>query len=312
MHAAPEPTPERYPTAVGRCFAATRPAFLGITLLAVSLGFALAWRAGATVDVPTVAVALVFALVAHAAANVINDYHDAQSGCDAANSERIFPFTGGSRFIQNGVLSSGATARLGYGLLASVAMAGLWLTARIGPGLIPIGLAGLFVAWAYSAPPLRLMSRGIGELAIIVGWLLVVCGGDFVLQHRYSVQPVIGGLPVCLQFAAILYLNQIPDARADALAGKHTLIVRLGVRHATPGFLLLTAGGYCALIAAFMAGDLPRLALLALAAAPLHMVAGVILRRHAASPGRLRPAIILTIAAAHLFGLLQIAAVVAA
>jgi 1,4-dihydroxy-2-naphthoate octaprenyltransferase len=34
--------------------------------------------------------------------NVVNDYYDHLNGTDAANVERIFPFTGGSRFIQNG------------------------------------------------------------------------------------------------------------------------------------------------------------------------------------------------------------------
>ena len=32
------------------------------------------------------------------AANVLNDYHDALNGTDAANTGRVFPFSGGSRF----------------------------------------------------------------------------------------------------------------------------------------------------------------------------------------------------------------------
>jgi 1,4-dihydroxy-2-naphthoate octaprenyltransferase len=44
------------------------------------------------------------------------------------------PFTGGSRFIQNGVLSEAETARLGWALLALVVPAGLWLAWQSGPG----------------------------------------------------------------------------------------------------------------------------------------------------------------------------------
>jgi len=43
---------------------------------------------------------------------------------DAQNTERIFPFTGGSRFIQNGVLTLAQTRNFGYALMACVVAAG--------------------------------------------------------------------------------------------------------------------------------------------------------------------------------------------
>ena len=42
--------------------------------------------------------ALALGLIVHAAVNVLNDYYDALNGSDAANTARVFPFTGGSRF----------------------------------------------------------------------------------------------------------------------------------------------------------------------------------------------------------------------
>jgi 1,4-dihydroxy-2-naphthoate octaprenyltransferase len=54
------------------------------------------------------------ALLTHAAVNVINDVADHHNGTDAANTARLFPFTGGSRFIQNGVLSVSADAQPGW------------------------------------------------------------------------------------------------------------------------------------------------------------------------------------------------------
>ena len=136
--------------------------------------------------------------MAHAGANVVNDYYDALNGSDAGNSSRLFPFTGGSRFIQNGVLSLLETRRYGFGLLAAVVPAGLWLKAHSAGGLVWIGLARLLVAWAYSAPPLQLMARGAGEAAIVAGWLLVVLGTDFVQRGELAARPLVAGLPFAL------------------------------------------------------------------------------------------------------------------
>ena len=90
--------------------AATRPAFLIVTLAASLLGVASAAASGARIDPVAATLALVFALVAHAGVNVLNDYFDARNGSDACNSERLFPFTGGSRLLQNCVLSLRAPA----------------------------------------------------------------------------------------------------------------------------------------------------------------------------------------------------------
>jgi len=201
-----EPSLERLPSPALRYLLATRPAFLSLTLVGALLGIASAAGGGVRVDPVTASIALLFALVAHAGINVLNDYFDARSGADAANTGRLYPFTGGSRFIQNGVLSERATGAFGYVLLATVIPAGLWLSVRSAPGLVLIGVAGLLLGWSYSAPPLQLASRGLG----------------------YG-----------LLTASLLYINQFPDAAADARAGKRTLVVRLGRRRARWGYLLL-------------------------------------------------------------------------
>ncbi|MFZ3219991.1 MAG: prenyltransferase, partial [Rhodoferax sp.] len=176
-------------------FAATRPAFLSVTLAGALIGLGTAHADGLAINLAKALLTVLFALMAHAGANVVNDYYDALNGTDAANQQRLFPFTGGSRFIQNGVLSLRATRLFGYTLLAAVIPAGLWLTAHSASGLLLIGLAGLLIAWAYSAPPLQLMARGVGELAIVGGWLLVVLGTDFVQRGAFSALPLVAGLP---------------------------------------------------------------------------------------------------------------------
>jgi 1,4-dihydroxy-2-naphthoate octaprenyltransferase len=303
-HSPLEPTRDSLHNPLLRYFLATRPAFLAVTLVGCLLGLATSVHSGIALVPGLAAVALFFALVAHAGANVVNDYHDALSGCDAANTERQFPFTGGSRMIQNGVLGVRATAIFGHALLAMVIPAGLWLAAVSGSGLLLIGCAGLVVGWAYSAPPLKLQSRGLGEFAITAGWLLVVVGSDYVQRRGWAFAPVASGLGFALLVANVLYINQFPDVRADAAAGKHTLVVRLGVARARWGYIALAVLAHAWLALMLLLGQLPPLAALALLSAPASFGAARRLWSGAAQPAALPPALKMTILAAIGHGLL--------
>lgn len=299
-----EPGTVSFQNPIARYFAATRPAFLTASLMACLIGLASARHDGLAFDVPLALLTLIFALLAHAGANVLNDYYDALNGTDACNTERIFPFTGGSRFIQNGVLTERQTRNFGFALFAGVALAGVWLMAWTNPQLLWIGLAGLLIGWAYSAPPLRLNSRGMGELCIVAGFLLIVAGADFVQRKGFATAPVFSGLSYALLVANLLYINQFPDRSADLAAGKLHWVARLAVRQARWGYVLIVLLAYGWLLFGILSGGLPCMALTALLALPLSLKAASLLLRHAAEPVLLAGAIKLTIAAMLLHGVL--------
>ncbi|HAG75078.1 MAG TPA: prenyltransferase [Thauera sp.] len=293
-----EPRPERLRNPLLRLVAATRPAFLAVTLVGCLIGIASAHASGLVINPLSAALTLLFALLAHAGGNVINDYHDALSGADDINSGRIFPFTGGSRFIQNGVHTPRQTALLGYGLLAAVVPGGLWLTWQAGPGLLLIGIAGLALGWAYSAPPLKLVCRGFGEVVIVACWLLVVVGADFVQRGAFDLLPVFAGLSYALLVANLLFINQFPDHDGDAASAKRTLVVRLGPQTAKWGYLLIAIAAYAWLIAMVANELLPQKTAAAALTVALSFPAGRDLLEHAADPSELTPAIKRTIVAA--------------
>lgn len=297
-----EPTPDTFRSRVALYFAATRPAFLSASLVAGLLGLASAAHAGVALQVVPAVVTLLFSLLAHAGVNVLNDYYDALNGTDAQNTERIFPFTGGSRFIQNGVLSTAQTARFGFALLACVALAGLWLMAVSAPQLAWIGLAGLFIGWAYSAPPFKLNSRGLGEFCVASGFLLITVGTDFVQRGSLSPEPVLAGLSYAVLVAALLFMTQFPDRTADRRAGKLHWVARLEVRHARWGYLLIVVLAYLWLTLLVASGKLPASALLAWLALPLSVLAARQLLLKAYRPQQLAAAIKLTILAMLLHG----------
>ena len=206
----------------------TRPAFLLLTVVACVLGTATAAACGCGLDPGLALTAGVLAVLAHAAGNVINDLHDARNGADAANLQPMTPFAGGSRLIQQGLVSERQTAEVAWGLMLLVALGGLWLAVKTGGGLMPLGLAGLGLAWAYSAPPLKLMSRGLGELAVGLVWFLVVIGADYVQRRQFFLIPASAAASFALLTMAVLLINSLPDAFSDAQVGKHTTAVRLG------------------------------------------------------------------------------------
>ncbi len=292
-----EPTLAAFQNPFARYFAATRPAFVTASLMSCLIGLALAWHDSLAFDIPLALVTLLFALMAHAGINVLNDYYDALNGTDACNTERIFPFTGGSRFIQNGVLTLAQTRNFGFALLTGVAIAGLWLMSRSAPQLLYIGLAGLFIGWGYSAPPFRLNSRGLGELSVAAGILTITVGADFVQRKGFDTAPFIAGLSYALLASNLLYINQFPDRTADTAAGKLHWVARLPVQQARWGYVLIVALAYGWLLLCVLLGWLPLLALVAFLALPLSINAARQLLRHAAQPQQLGDAIKLTIGA---------------
>lgn len=305
MHTSNHPAEPAYATLAvhpSRWLLATRPAFLTLTLGGVLLGFAAsgdALRHGW----PQAVLALLLALLCHAAVNVINDVADHDNGSDAANVARQFPFTGGSRFIQNAVLSRRDMALLAQGLFALVIAGGLLLVWLSGPWLLAIGFVGVLLGWGYSAPPLRLNSRGWGELCVLLCFTLLPLGAQVLLTGRPSPGLLAAALPYGLLAAALLYINQFPDRDADAQAGKRHWVVRLAPQQARLGYVLLTGSAALLLPAMVLAGLLPWQALLLLPLWGLSARAAITLWHNAAQPARLRPAIIQTIVAANLYPL---------
>lgn len=300
----PEPDLQRFANPFARYLAATRPAFLSVTIVGCLIGIASARADGVALDLVLAIVSIMLAMFAHAAGNVINDYHDAESGADAANTGRIFPYTGGSRFIQNGVISARQTARFGYALLAPVVPGGMWLAMQSGSGLFAIGLIGLVLGWAYSAPPLKLVARGLGEWVIAACWLLVVIGADFVQRGAFAWTPVAAGLSFALLVANLLFINQFPDHDGDATSGKRTLVVKLGRETAKWFYFGIALLAYIWLVVQVGRHNLPQASAAAALTLVLSFHAARALREHATQPQLLAPAIRLTIAAATLHGLI--------
>ncbi|MFI0546243.1 MAG: prenyltransferase [Brachymonas sp.] len=293
---------------LGLIWRMTRPGFLTASAVACALGWAVAASGRWPFHGGYALWTLVLALALHAAANVLNDAADAQNGGDAINQEAIAPFTGGAGLIQSGQVSLAQTRAVAGWLFALVILGGVALTYWASRDLLGYGAAGALLAWGYSAPPLALMRRGVGELAVALAWVLMVGGADCVQRGAFSPLPLVLGLSYALLMANVLLVNGLPDIKADAAVGKRTLVVRLG-RSRVPllyGVLALAAHAL-ALYLAWRCG-LHVWALLPQLSALLSARAWWLLRRQRSQVASLRPVIVLTIAAALLHGLAWCAA----
>ena len=287
-------------------FLATRLPFLTATLIPVGLGGVIAARDGAFHGL-WFALALVAAAAVHLGLNMANDIFDDYNGADAANVTPT-PFSGGSRVLQYGLVTRAAMIRGCVALYALSTGIGVYLAAERGWGLLVVGAVGVALSLMYSAPPFRLVHRGLGEPVTALGFGPVMALGTyFACTGRWSWQPVLASIPVALLIALVLYVNQVPDEAGDASVGKRTLIVRWTAGQVEAGYAATVIGAFVCIVAEAAAGVTPLWTLLALAAAPLGWRVWRGLRAHYGQPYALMPVMQANIGL-HLFtGLLLVA-----
>jgi 1,4-dihydroxy-2-naphthoate octaprenyltransferase len=248
----------------------TRLPFLSATIVPVVLGIAIAASEG-SFDLLTAILTIVGASFVQLGLNVANDVFDTVQGADDVN---VTPtqFSGGSRVIQYGLVSLRRMAGLAAAFYLAAAVIGLILLAlRPSAALLVIGVVGMIVSLAYTAPPLKLVYRGLGEVAVALGFGPLMLLGAYVVQTGGTVsrEAFVASLPIALLVALILYVNEIPDRRGDARAGKRTLPVRFSRETVIAGYRGAAAAAYAILVVGVVAGVLPVPALLALLTIPL-------------------------------------------
>ena len=249
---------------------ATRLPFLTATLLPVVLGIAIAASHGAFSPLAALLTVIGAAFI-HLGVNVANDVFDTLGGADDLNVSPT-QYSGGSRVIQYGLVSLRGMAVLSAVCYTIAGAIGLLLLATHGSAaLLAIGIVGLVVSIGYTAPPLKLVYRGLGEVAVALGFGPLMLLGAYVVQTggTFSWEPLVASVPLALLVAMILYVNEIPDRRSDAKAGKRTLPVRWPKATVVGFYTAAVAVAFVAVTAGVAGVILPLPALLALVGVPL-------------------------------------------
>jgi len=249
---------------------ATRLPFLSATFIPVGIGIAIAAVDG-FFDLPAALLTLIGAAAVHLGLNVANDVFDAQLGADDQNVNPT-QYSGGSRVIQYGLVSLRRMSTISIGMYATGVAVGLvLLLTRFSPALLVIGVLGLLLSLAYTAPPLKLVYRGLGELTTAIGFGPLMLVGAYVVQTVGLVgpEPFVASVPIALLVMLILYVNEVPDRSADARAGKRTLPTRLDRPQTINGYVVAALAAFAVIAVGVLAGALPIPALLAFLPLPL-------------------------------------------
>lgn len=264
-------------------FLATRVPFLTATFVPVLLGAVVARYHGFSNWWLTV-LALIGGSVIHLGLNVANDVFDSTSGADYANVNPTM-FSGGSRMIQYGLVSLGTMRIVAAACYAVGIGIGLYLVATRGIELLWIGIAGVFLSVFYTAPPFRLVHRGLGEICVALGFgPIMVLGTYFTVAQRFSWEAFYASLPVAILIMLVLYINQIPDKPSDEKTGKRTIVVRLSKEKIIAGYGLSVVTTFALIVIGAVASIMPVWTLLAMAPAPLAWKVYNGLKAHYQSP----------------------------
>jgi 1,4-dihydroxy-2-naphthoate octaprenyltransferase len=109
---------------------------------------------------------------------------------------------------------------------------------------------GNLSGWFYSAPPLRLAYRGLGEFSMILSVGLLIPGlGYLVTNGQMNQDGLFFMVPLMLYGLAFILTVEIPDMEADRLGDKRTWVAQkgrgFGFTVIAASFLLATIFFFC-------------------------------------------------------------------
>jgi 1,4-dihydroxy-2-naphthoate octaprenyltransferase len=219
------------------------------------------------VDWLNITLAVIGITIAHLANNLMNDLADTEVGNDTKDYPRAL-------YAPHPILAGLVTKRqlIAGILICQVIDLAIMLTLIVRQDwwIAAFALGGLFLSWAYTAPPLRLKKVGLGELDVLITWGPLMVGGVYYAG--------VGELPWGVVAAATVYAllptsvimgKHIDKLPYDGPAGTHTLPVLLGEGRAKAITQAMMVAYYVGVTVLVVLGELPWPALLTFAAVPL-------------------------------------------
>lgn len=215
--------------------------FLSSGVLLNCLGTTIAIYSGASFNLSLFLLGQVVITSTQLMTHYANEYYDLEA--DRANQTPT-NWSGGSRVLVEGSLPPTVALHIAVFFAAVAVLGNFILAVTVSPPILTITLTALALSWFYSAPPLQLHSRGLGELSATLTVAALTPITAYFLQSK-TIGPLIllAIIPLCLLQFAMLISIEFPDEEGDRAVGKRTLTVRFGSRRAAylySGLLIMT------------------------------------------------------------------------
>jgi len=248
--------------------------FLLSSVIAVSVGLALAWRAG-SIDATDAALTLGGVIALHASVDMLNDYWDWKRGIDA-KTERT-AMSGGTGVLPEGLLKPKDVYRAGMASLILGTAVGAFFV--IMDGVVIAALLGFAVISIYFYST-RIVDSGLGEIFVAIKGACIVMGTYFIQTGDIATSSVACGAAVGILSSTVLLITSFPDHDADKSQGRRTLVVVWGKKRASQIFWAFPASASGIIISSVFLGVLPPAVLIALTTMPLAAWSGRALMRN--------------------------------
>jgi 1,4-dihydroxy-2-naphthoate octaprenyltransferase len=164
--------------------------------------------------------------------NLANDYGDALKGTD--NENRLGPL----RVTQSGLVSKSQIRwMIGIFVMLSLISGSLLIWSGLRGGRILmytlfflLGFSAIFAAIKYTIGKRPYGYVGFGDIMVFIYFGILGVGGSYFLHTQsFHLSILLPASSVGLFSAGVLNLNNLRDHDNDALNGKNTLVVRMGV-----------------------------------------------------------------------------------
>ncbi len=193
--------------------------YLALGVVIYIYGVLVARALGASVDLWQAVLGYLVMMPAHLSVSYSNEAFDIEADQHAQPG----PLSGGTGVLVRRPELRSAAIGIAAGLIVLSLALGLWFTLRYqaGPLFAALVIAGNFLSWFYTAPPVRLAYRGLGEVstATTVGLVVPLFG---YVSVGAQLSPVLLLLaPLSVAYALLfVFCYQLPDRDGDRAAGK--------------------------------------------------------------------------------------------
>jgi len=231
------------------------------SVVPVAVGVAAPFWAKAHITWWTVPLVLAVGVLIHIGTNLINDVVDYEKGVDREGA------LGGSGVLLDGWLTPGQIRNAAIGAFVFAGIIGIPVLMIRGWPLVVIGAIGVLGGYFYTAPPLSLKYRALGDFIVyLCCGPLLVAGVSLAVCGIVPMAAIVAGLVVGLPVTALLVANNLRDMDDDRELKIRTLAMVFGPRWTKVEYLVLMIGALVSAPVLAVFGVLPYTACLSIGA----------------------------------------------